>query len=185
MNDLIPFLLAFRKLDPNLQVEVGLDERFQHVRDLSEADARLMVRVCLRDAQKGALIALDPEDMALSPTERAARVYVVYQGMTSICASSPDPAQARLPRLRVVHHGDGAIIQRDADETADDLAEDTQRRALPNETPYRRVDTRPGQFCHATRDDGDCVWADCPQNRDGEPAKTGRHCPLDVLDKEA
>lgn len=27
--------------------------------------------------------------------------------------------------------------------------------------------------------DGDCNAADCPQERDGEPAKTGRHCPLD------
>lgn len=41
-----------------------------------------------------------------------------------------------------------------------------------------------GQHCHATRDDGDCDWADCPQNRDGEPGKTGRHCPLDRHDDE-
>jgi hypothetical protein len=32
--------------------------------------------------------------------------------------------------------------------------------------------------CRANRD-GDCDWKDCPQHRDGEPAKTGRHCPLD------
>lgn len=34
--------------------------------------------------------------------------------------------------------------------------------------------------CHADRD-GDCDWVLCPQNRDGEPGKTGRHCPLDVM----
>ncbi len=32
--------------------------------------------------------------------------------------------------------------------------------------------------CHAARD-GDCIWQDCPQNRDGEPRKSGRHCPYD------
>ena len=32
--------------------------------------------------------------------------------------------------------------------------------------------------CQAGRD-GDCEWKHCPQNRDGEPTRTGRHCPLD------
>ncbi len=32
--------------------------------------------------------------------------------------------------------------------------------------------------CQASRD-GDCDYACCPQLRDGEPSKTGRHCPLD------
>ena len=27
--------------------------------------------------------------------------------------------------------------------------------------------------------DGDCTWSKCPQNKDGEPNKSGRHCPLD------
>lgn len=27
--------------------------------------------------------------------------------------------------------------------------------------------------------DGDCKWSACPQLRDGEPAASGRHCPLD------
>lgn len=30
--------------------------------------------------------------------------------------------------------------------------------------------------CHAGRD-GECDWDDCPQERDGEPRKTGRYCP--------
>jgi len=37
--------------------------------------------------------------------------------------------------------------------------------------------------CHG-HEDGDCFWKDCPQLRDGEPAKTGRHCPLDDRDDE-
>ncbi len=32
--------------------------------------------------------------------------------------------------------------------------------------------------CQADRD-GDCVWTKCPQARDGEPKRTGRHCPID------
>lgn len=35
--------------------------------------------------------------------------------------------------------------------------------------------------CHAQRD-GDCIWPACPQTRDGEPTKTGRHCPLDTAE---
>lgn len=31
--------------------------------------------------------------------------------------------------------------------------------------------------CQAARD-GDCIHEQCPQLRDGEPAKTGRSCPL-------
>lgn len=37
-------------------------------------------------------------------------------------------------------------------------------------------------WCHAQRD-GDCSWAECPQLRDGEPEKSGRHCPLDKEDE--
>jgi hypothetical protein len=32
--------------------------------------------------------------------------------------------------------------------------------------------------CRAAQD-GDCDWSQCPQTRDGEPLKSGRHCPLD------
>lgn len=32
--------------------------------------------------------------------------------------------------------------------------------------------------CHGSRD-GECSWVYCPQNRDGEPWKSGRHCPYD------
>lgn len=33
-------------------------------------------------------------------------------------------------------------------------------------------------------DDGYCEWPGCPQLRDGEPKKTGRHCPLDRVEDE-
>lgn len=36
--------------------------------------------------------------------------------------------------------------------------------------------------CQADCDD-ECEWEGCPQIRDGEPYKTGRHCPLDADDR--
>ena len=36
----------------------------------------------------------------------------------------------------------------------------------------------PKQHCHAAHSDGECMWKQCPQLRDGEPEKTGRTCPL-------
>lgn len=33
-----------------------------------------------------------------------------------------------------------------------------------------------GGLCLSGRD-GECNWSGCPQNRDGEPMKTGRSCP--------
>lgn len=41
----------------------------------------------------------------------------------------------------------------------------------------------PDEGCHANRD-GDCSWSGCPQLRDGEPMKSGRHCPLDIKTDE-
>jgi hypothetical protein len=38
--------------------------------------------------------------------------------------------------------------------------------------------------CHADGDDY-CDWKSCPQLRDGEPAKSGRHCPIDAKDRRA
>lgn len=37
--------------------------------------------------------------------------------------------------------------------------------------------------CHANRD-GECSWDGCPQLRDNEPHRTGRHCPLDCNEDE-
>ncbi len=38
---------------------------------------------------------------------------------------------------------------------------------------------KPLRHCAAARD-GECFHDQCPQIRDGEPAKSGRHCPLDT-----
>jgi hypothetical protein len=48
-------------------------------------------------------------------------------------------------------------------------------------TPYHEELVAAGH-CMAD-DDGDCTWhtwAGCPQLWDGEPARSGRHCPRDV-----
>jgi hypothetical protein len=45
-------------------------------------------------------------------------------------------------------------------------------------------DVAPLTHCAAGRD-GECGHAQCPQLRDGEPAKSGRHCPLDAAGDEA
>jgi hypothetical protein len=39
------------------------------------------------------------------------------------------------------------------------------------------------ESCHSARD-GECSWKLCPQVRDGEPNRSGRHCPLDTGDAE-
>lgn len=41
----------------------------------------------------------------------------------------------------------------------------------------------PLRHCAAARD-GECLHGQCPQNRDAEPAKSGRHCPLDTHEVE-
>lgn len=44
--------------------------------------------------------------------------------------------------------------------------------------PYQRKLVAEG---HCMSDsDGYCVWADCPQHWDGEPTKSGRHCPRSI-----
>ncbi len=45
----------------------------------------------------------------------------------------------------------------------------------------KRIERSREPKCHADRD-GNCHWAEgCPQIRDGEPDKSGRHCPLDSI----
>lgn len=44
-------------------------------------------------------------------------------------------------------------------------------------TPYRQWLADAG---HCLSDnDGECEWKDCPQIRDDEPTRSGRHCPRD------
>lgn len=44
-----------------------------------------------------------------------------------------------------------------------------------NRRRYTYSIDQPG--CHAGKD-GDCIWPECPQEKDGEPATSGRSCPL-------
>jgi hypothetical protein len=47
-----------------------------------------------------------------------------------------------------------------------------------------RVQDRPLNGRCAANNDGDCDHRDCPQLRDGEPVKSGRHCPFDQQQEE-
>lgn len=53
---------------------------------------------------------------------------------------------------------------------------------LPRQPDGLLMPPRPQGRCRSASD-GDCDWPGCPQLRDGEPAKTGRACPL--LEKHA
>lgn len=50
-------------------------------------------------------------------------------------------------------------------------------------TKVESTPTPEGAKCHSNKD-GDCRWPSCPQLRDGEPWYSGRHCPIDVREKE-
>ena len=56
-----------------------------------------------------------------------------------------------------------------------------ERRTLPvavaPSVEIERPDHLGPDRCHSDND-GDCNWAMCPQTRDGEPAKSGRSCPI-------
>jgi hypothetical protein len=49
---------------------------------------------------------------------------------------------------------------------------------IPFGDPMHRAYYGPGAQCRG-HEDGECHWEGCPQVKDGEPEKTGRHCPLD------
>jgi hypothetical protein len=69
----------------------------------------------------------------------------------------------------------GVTVRLQPDQSADidDVFERTSHR------PWLSRNT-----CHADGD-GHCTWEECPQLRDSEPAKSGRHCPLDTFDRAA
>lgn len=50
------------------------------------------------------------------------------------------------------------------------------------EEPVVVVEHKPLTHC-ASGQDGDCIHPDCPQLRDGEPVKSGRHCPIDTREE--
>jgi hypothetical protein len=63
--------------------------------------------------------------------------------------------------------------------TLRELGEDAVPERL---TPFRKQRAAEGH-CMSNRE-GDCSWAECPQLRDGEPERSGQHCPRDVRDAD-
>ena len=65
-------------------------------------------------------------------------------------------------------------------EVLSDMATTAKTEPLADETPPSRFDMNRRQFtrCQAD-DDGYCEWTGCPQLRDDEPKRSGRHCPWD------
>lgn len=76
----------------------------------------------------------------------------------------------------------GDIIPRSEQEV--EWSEDGERFREAREGRARTIANRERyedrERCKAARSDGECEWSECPQLRDGEPAKTGRHCPIDT-----
>lgn len=62
-----------------------------------------------------------------------------------------------------------------------EMAVDTAEKSAVSESPEYRYDAQRRCMTRCqSNTDGDCYWEHCPQLRDGEPAQSGRHCPLDV-----
>jgi len=92
---------------------------------------------------------------ALAATLDAERAARVPEGMSMLPGETQAEAQERWVAERAAR------------------AEPGPRETEPSFVEYRTT------ACHAGSD-GDCSWAECPQLRDGEPIKSGRHCPLDA-----
>jgi hypothetical protein len=69
--------------------------------------------------------------------------------------------------------------------TVDDLLEAKSEEELCTKTSehIRKEHEVSYSGCHADKD-GDCIWSGCPQLLDGEPTRSGRHCPLDFLEED-
>jgi hypothetical protein len=69
------------------------------------------------------------------------------------------------------------IVQQSDTELLTRMASSSIDPTLPVPLPTVSVDN--GR-CHGASD-GECIWHHCPQLRDGEPKRSGRHCPYDIL----
>lgn len=58
------------------------------------------------------------------------------------------------------------------------------RLSVEEDKLYRLPLREDEKYCHCSRDGEVCTWYKCPQKEDGEPEKSGRHCPLDHEDEE-
>lgn len=50
----------------------------------------------------------------------------------------------------------------------------------PREKESKLIQVEPSLTRCAAASDGECFHSQCPQLKDGEPAKSGRHCPIDT-----
>ena len=66
----------------------------------------------------------------------------------------------------------------DADRVLSDFIAAFWRKVGMNKRPAEAMPSPEPMGCQSGRD-GDCNWNKCPQNRDGEPSASDRHCPLD------
>jgi hypothetical protein len=80
---------------------------------------------------------------------------------------------------RFVSHVVAGLAKEALNKHADQPAQDAGRFERTSHRPWL-----PHGVCHADGD-GHCAWEYCPQLRDNEPAKSGRHCPLDTFDRAA
>ena len=58
---------------------------------------------------------------------------------------------------------------------------------MANETsaPKARYDMQQRRMTRCqSDDDGYCTWKGCPQLRDDEPKRSGRHCPHDIMEDD-
>ena len=122
---------------------------------------------------------------ALSAFERLATSEAPFMhpaGKTTICKLF-DWSVFRMP-LPNVWLGVSAERQQEADERIPHLLQTPAAvRFISAEPLLGPIDLQPYlDLCHAARD-GDCYATSCPQLRDKEPERSGRHCPLDDWDK--
>lgn len=89
------------------------------------------------------------------------------------CQAEVECARDEISRLREEH----------ADERSKLMTEIVRwKGACEGGEPPARYDMSSRRMTRCQADcDGDCEWVGCPQLRDGEPGRSGRHCPWDVV----
>jgi hypothetical protein len=133
----------------------------------------------LKNCSRGSVA---PQPQA-AQSEEAQKVWLVLdeQGYPNHCASWPEACH---------EHINDAISDHDIEEAARwtvrsatldprPTATDAALAQAGKEKPVAWYE-KPLTRCAASRGDGECFHTQCPQLRDGEPKKSGRHCPLDT-----
>lgn len=111
----------------------------------------------------------------------------INEGAPGLCVNGGGP-ESEAPRCHKCGHGsdlradDDLVVCFDEEQCAKRRSVATAPKAP---TPASPADGSAPQ-AHTCRSgaDGDCYWTGCPQERDGEPGKSGRSCPLLCKDGE-